>query len=85
MHTLTKYDLKILRYLYPDSKKVSAAKLRKHFHKQSDRIEVLRSLGYIQRDYEIPADKNGFRKGSVPDTNVIYLSPPFVKLRLFPL
>lgn len=73
MHTLTKYDLKILQYLYR-SKKVSAAKLRKHFHKQPDRIEALHNLGYIERDYEIPANKNGFRVGSVPDSALYWLS-----------
>lgn len=70
MYTLTKYDFKILHYIYCRHNGVSRAKLLKKFKRNTKSIDVLCNLNYISHDYTFPLDKDGFPVGSLPNTAI---------------
>ena len=74
MRPLTKYDLKILRFINKHPRGISRAALLAKFHCNSKLLDELCDLNYINNNYEFPHDKDGFIVGELPDTALYTIS-----------
>lgn len=74
MYSLTKYDLKIMRYLNRHKRSgISRINLLRKFKGAQDNIDRLTSLGYISHDYDFPKDPDGFPIGEVPCSAIYHI------------
>lgn len=74
MYFLTKYDLRIMRYLYRHKRSgITRTKLLRRFKGAQDNVDRLANLGYISHDYDFPADPSGFRIGDVPSSAIYHI------------
>lgn len=70
MRPVTKYDLRVLRFLKRHPHGVSGATLFRKFHCTPTWLEDLCNYKYISHNYEFPRSPDGFiiGDGKVPDT-----------------
>lgn len=74
MYSLTKYDLKIMRYLNQHKRSgISRTKLLRRFKGAQDNVDRLANFGYISHDYVFPKDPSGFRIGDVPGSAIYHI------------
>lgn len=74
MYSLTKYDLKIMRYLNRHKRSgISRSKLLRRFKNGQYNVDRLTSLGYISHDYDFPTDSDGFPIGEVSSSAIYHI------------